>query len=667
MEILKFENGFKITYKGIDLISHSKDKPFMYVGTGIADYNMYRGNFKISDYLVEKIALLDYEIEQENNKVDIKLSRNNICYVNLCIEENKSNLLVNFTDYSRNINRIWIRIAAESDEHVYGCGEQFSYFDLRGKKFPLFTTEQGVGRNKKTLITALADIYDDAGGDYYSTFYPQPTFISNKKYFCHVDESTYMNFDFTNENYHELEIWNVPNRIYFGAENNYKILLQNLTQLLGRQTVLPDWVIEGICLGIQGGTDVVKGKVERALKSGIKVTGVWCQDWEGKRITSFGKRLMWNWIWDKNLYPGLDKYIKELNEKGIKFLGYINPYLATDGSLYKEAAEKGYIVKRNDGSEYVIDAGEFYVGIVDLTNPDAFNWYKGIIKKYMIDFGISGWMADFGEYLPIDVKLYNNISGEKMHNLWPVLWAKVNREAIEEAGKTEEIIFFMRAGYSGCGRYNLITWAGDQNVDWSIDDGLASVIVAALSLGMSGMGIHHSDIGGYTTLFDMKRSKELLLRWTDFAAFTPIMRTHEGNRPADNWQFDSDEETLKHFERMTKIHSMLKPYIKEALIENANYGIPVMRPLFLNYEEDKNLYDLKYEYMLGDDLIVAPVYESSKSSWKAYLPRDKWVHLWSKNEYDGGYIEVESPIGYPPVFYKKNSKYEELFKNISMI
>lgn len=666
MEVLKFENGFKITYKGIDLISHSKEKPFIYAGTGKADYKMYRGNFKISDYLVEKIALLDYEIAEEKNKVNIKLSRNNICYVNLCIEEN-NNLIVNFNDYSKDINRVWIRINAYCDEHVYGCGEQFSYFDLRGKKFPLFTTEQGVGRNKKTLITALADIYDDAGGDYYLTFYPQPTFVSSRKYFCHVDDSSYMNFDFTNDNYHELEIWSVPEKIYFGAECNFKKLLGNLTELLGRQEVLPDWAIEGIWLGIQGGTDVVKGKVDRAIEKGVKVTGVWCQDWEGKRITSFGKRLMWNWIWDKNLYPDLDKYIKELNEKGIRFLGYINPYLATDGSLYKDAAEKGYIVKRNDGSEYIIDAGEFYVGIVDLTNPDAFEWYKGVIKKYMIDFGLSGWMADFGEYLPVDVKLYNNVSGEKMHNLWPVLWAKVNREAVEESGKLGEAVFFMRSGYSGSGRYNLITWAGDQNVDWSLDDGLASVITAALSLGMSGMGIHHSDIGGYTTLFEMKRSKELLLRWTDFAAFTPIMRTHEGNRPSDNWQFDSDEETLKHFERMTKIHYMLKPYIKEALIENADYGIPVMRPLFLNYEEDKNLYDLKYEYMLGDDLIVAPVYESSKNTWKAYLPQGNWVHLWSNKEYDGGYIEVEAPIGYPPVFYKKNSKYEELFKNISRI
>ncbi|MDL5555244.1 glycoside hydrolase family 31 protein, partial [Klebsiella pneumoniae] len=105
------------------------------------------------------------------------------------------------------------------------------------------------------------------------------------------------------------------------------------------------------------------------------------------------------------------------------------------------------------------------------------------------------------------------------------------------------------------------------------------VVPAALSLAMTGHGLHHSDIGGYTTLFEMKRSKELLLRWCDFSAFTPMMRTHEGNRPGDNWQFDGDAETIAHFARMTTVFTTLKPYLKEAVALNAKSGLPVMRPL----------------------------------------------------------------------------------------
>ena len=109
------------------------------------------------------------------------------------------------------------------------------------------------------------------------------------------------------------------------------------------------------------------------------------------------------------------------------------------------------------------------------------------------------------------------------NNAWPALWAKCNYEALEETGKLGEILFFMRAGSTGSQKYSTMMWAGDQNVDWSLDDGLASVVPAALSLAMTGHGLHHSDIGGYTTLFEMKRSKELLLRWCDFSAFTPIL------------------------------------------------------------------------------------------------------------------------------------------------
>jgi len=283
----------------------------------------------------------------------------------------------------------------------------------------------------------------------------------------------------------------------------------------------------------------------------------------------------------------------------------------------------------------------------------------------MIEFGLSGWMADFGEYLPVDAVLYSKINAEKAHNLLPTLWAKLNRAAIEETDKLGEIVYFMRSGYSGAGRYNTMTFSGDQNVDWSLDDGLASVITSALSLGMSGMGLHHSDIGGYTTIFDMKRSKELMMRWTEMAAFTPMMRTHEGNRPKDNWQFDSDDETLLFLAKMVKIFTKLAPYIKEAVKENSKKGIPVMRPLFIHYENDKKTYDIKYEYLLGRDLLVAPVYESGKDRWKVYLPKDNWVHLWNGTKFNGGEIEVEAPIGKIPVFYRKSSKYEDLFKEIT--
>ncbi|MFA9398395.1 MAG: alpha-glucosidase, partial [Clostridiaceae bacterium] len=363
----------------------------------------------------------------------------------------------------------------------------------------------------------------------------------------------------------------------------------------------------------------------------------------------------------------LDIKIKELNKNDVKFLGYINPYLAIEGKQFKEADENGYLVKNSTGETYRIDMGAFLAGIVDLTNEKAFEWYKNEIKINMIDFGLSGWMADFGEYLPTDAVLYSNESAEKIHNLYPMLWAKLNKEALEETGKKDDIFFFTRSGYSGTQKYSTMMWAGDQNVNWSLDDGLPSVIVSALSLAMTGYGLQHSDIGGYTTLFSMKRTKELFQRWAEFAAFTPLMRTHEGNRPDDNWQFDHDEETLLHFAKMTRVHKELKIYIKDLVRENSLKGIPVMRPLFIHYEQDEKAYITKYEYMFGKDILVAPVIKKGETKKDVYLPKDNWVNLFTGEENDGGIIKVACPIGVIPVFYRRDSKYSDLFKKIKDI
>ncbi len=476
-----------------------------------------------------------------------------------------------------------------------------------------------------------------------------------------------MNFDFSAPEYHELALWEDKATLRFECADTYISLLEKLTALLGRQPELPDWIYDGVTLGIQGGTEVCQKKLDTMRNAGVKVNGIWAQDWSGIRMTSFGKRVMWNWKWNSENYPQLDSRIKQWNKEGVQFLAYINPYVASDKDLCEEAAKRGYLAKDASGGDYLVEFGEFYGGVVDLTNPEAYAWFKEVIKKNMIELGCGGWMADFGEYLPTDTYLHNGVSAEIMHNAWPALWAKCNYEALEETGKLGEILFFMRAGSTGSQKYSTMMWAGDQNVDWSLDDGLASVVPAALSLAMTGHGLHHSDIGGYTTLFEMKRSKELLLRWCDFSAFTPMMRTHEGNRPGDNWQFDGDAETIAHFARMTTVFTTLKPYLKEAVALNAKSGLPVMRPLFLHYEDDAHTYTLKYQYLLGRDILVAPVHEEGRSDWTLYLPEDNWVHAWTGEAFRGGEVTVNAPIGKPPVFYRADSEWAALFASLKSI
>ena len=666
MQLNYTESAFTLSHKGRLVLKHSVSEPAFYLGIGEATYDMYRGNFDISDYLTQRLPLRKFTVEKAVNGyiLGFAISDQDACFT-LTIEETaEGRLKVAFACHNQEYNRFWVRVAADKEERVYGCGEQMSHFNLRGKTFPLWTSEPGVGRNKSTYVTWQADVKDRAGGDYYTTNYPQTTFVSDKKYFCHLQTTAYADFDFTHDNFHELQCWEMPEYLLFDSAESFPELMENLTAFFGRQPELPEWIYNGVILGIQGGTETVWNKLEAVKSAGVPVTGVWCQDWQGIKYTSFGKRLEWNWQWNSKVYPDLDKQIHVMKEAGVRFLGYINPYVLENFPLYNEAKEKGYLATREDGSDYVVDFGEFDCGVVDFTNPDACEWYKGVIQKEMIDFGLDGWMADFGEYLPTDCALANGRSAELEHNDWPRRWAKVNYEAIAERGKTDDIFFFMRAGAAGMQRYCHSLWAGDQSVDWSMDDGLASVIPAALSSGMMGNGLHHSDIGGYTTLHGMKRSKELFMRWAEMAAFTPVMRTHEGNRPGDNHQFDSDEETLKHFAAMIRLYTHLKSYMKSAVRENAAKGMPVQRPLFMHYEHDEESYDIQYQYLLGRDLLVAPVHQQGVSTWNVYLPEDQWIHVWSGRKFSGGWVEVDAPLGQPPVFYRENSAQAELLAGL---
>ena len=314
-------DSFTLHFQQRLILTHSKDNPCLWIGSGIADIDMFRGNFSIKDKLQEKIALTDAIVSQSPDGWLIHFSRGSDISATLNISaDDQGRLLLELQNDNLNHNRIWLRLAAQPEDHIYGCGEQFSYFDLRGKPFPLWTSEQGVGRNKQTYVTWQADCKENAGGDYYWTFFPQPTFVSTQKYYCHVDNSCYMNFDFSAPEYHELALWEDKATLRFECADTYISLLEKLTALLGRQPELPDWIYDGVTLGIQGGTEVCQKKLDTMRNAGVKVNGIWAQDWSGIRMTSFGKRVMWNWKWNSENYPQLDSRIKQWNQEGVQFL-----------------------------------------------------------------------------------------------------------------------------------------------------------------------------------------------------------------------------------------------------------------------------------------------------------------------------------------------------------
>ena len=659
--ISDIENGFVINFKKRPVITHSKNRPCVSLGEGKGRFKMSHGSFKIKDRVKKRQFLKNWKVlENQQDKAVIQFEE--ILTMTFRVENDR--LSISFVNQKRESNRFWFYINADKLEHIYGCGEQYSKLDLKGQKVPIWVEEQGVGRGHD-LITLLAEMAYGAGGDWYTTYFPQPTFVSSDNYFCHVDTSAYSLMDFSRKDFHTIHVWDIPERIVLDVKTSATETIESLSDLLGRQPALPDWSHDGIWLGVQGGRDVVQKKLDDARQAGVPVAALWAQDWVGKRITSFGKQLMWDWKYDEETYPDLPSYIQQLNNENVKLLGYINCFLAIEGDLYKEASAKGFLVKKLDGSEYHVHITDFPAAIIDITNPDAREWTKEVIKRNMIGIGLSGWMADFGEYLPTDAVLHSGESAETYHNRYAAEWAKVNMEALVETGTLGKVSFFSRAGYTGSSRYSTNIWAGDQLVNWSMNDGLATVIPAGLSLGFSGIGMYHSDIGGYTTVTWIKRSRELFMRWAEHAAFSPVMRSHEGNRPDVNWQFNSDSETLKHLAKMVQSHVLLKPYILHCQAEYIEKGLPLMRHPYIHYENDEQLHQLQYQYLFGRDMLVAPVYKKGKRKQKVYLPDDTWVHAWTGEEYQGGWYRVKAPLGEPPVFYRKGSEFAETFAKLS--
>jgi len=182
---------------------------------------------------------------------------------------------------------------------------------------------------------------------------------------------------------------------------------------------------------------------------------------------------------------------------------------------------------------------------------------------------------------------------------------------------------------------------------------------------MSGYGVHTCDAGGYTTLFHLARDKELLLRWLEFACFTPVMRTHEGNRPDTNVQLYSDAELISASARLSRLHTELLLYMRHCVEENSELGLPVMRGLFMAAPNEDRAYQREnYSYLLGSDVLVAPVVKQGETKRTVWLPEGEWRHLWS-GEGCFGTVTVDAPLGKPPVFYRADSAFAGLFEKLS--
>lgn len=552
---------------------------------------------------------------------------------------------------------------------VFGGGAQFTHLDLRGRALPLLTAEQGVGRGAQPL-TSYTEAFGGAGGEWWSTYAPVPGFVTTDLAGFMLLGTAPARFDFRRPGVGCVRYYGARLEAAAYAAATPAALLELHTRVGGRMPPLPDWAHAGAIVGLQGGDEKVERVVQGLRAAGAPLAGVWLQDWVGSREVPFGTRLWWDWQRDPVRYPDWHGMRERLASQGVRLLTYVNPFIAPMDerpggrpALFEAAEAAGYFVRRAGGGTYLTDQGDFVAGLIDLSNPAARAWYLETLAANLAESGANGWMADFGEGLPLDARLHGGEAIE-WHNRYPEAWADFNRDlrarvAELAGGAAADYVTFFRSGYTRSPGSAGLFWLGDQTVTWDRFDGMRSALTGLLSSGFSGFALNHGDVGGYTSTLPplprIVRSPELLARWAELMAFTAVLRTHEGNRPQHNTQVYTDEETRAAFARAARLHLGWRELRVRLMDEAYACGMPVARHPWLQYPDDPACADLTRQFFLGPDLLVAPVLEPGARTVLAYLPAGSgvWRHRWTHARFeagDGAWVEVPAPLGQPGLF-----------------
>jgi alpha-glucosidase len=563
------------------------------------------------------------------------------------------------------VNLFRLRIQAQADESIFGLGERGSRIDLKGRRLRLWVDEKGSLREGEGA--SLAARFGKGGQAFRASSFPVPTFVSSHDYWCSMDAPSFVAFDFRRRAVTTLESWAMPREITLGARKRATAVAADLANLSGKQPSLPSWTWDGAWLGLDPGhcgVEAMAAEVEACLSAGVKLAAVWSEGIVDKKQSALRRRPAWDSAAALALAPAFTDQASRWREAGIRYIGWADPYIDPAGPLYSFANSSRFLVRNQDGGACLVPVTGGHLAMVDLTNPEARAWLKGLLASNLGAAGPAGWVAESGGLLPADAVLASGEDARLMHNSWPILWAKVAAESLAEARRGGEGAFLMRSGWVGSARLVPSVFAGERCATFSRVDGLPSIVPAALSLGLSGIGSFHSEVGGSKPLPRGGRTKEVLLRWMEIAAFSPLFRTRGASPNEVKGRFHADAAWLGQLARMSEIHAALKSYHISVAEEYLAKGLPEIRHAWLHYEKEEALRTRENQYLYGSDLLVAPAVTPGRELTELCLPDDEWVHLWSSRNFRGGLVTVESPVGCPAVFYRASSPFASLFDSV---
>ncbi|KAI8833369.1 glycosyl hydrolases family 31-domain-containing protein [Chytridium lagenaria] len=538
-----------------DLLATVPGVPFVCAAMGEDDFTEGYGTFKIIDhdfYMTETQSIDVFQLKTDDDG-----------------------------DIEERYHKVFLKFASTPEERFFGFGEQLTHFDLKGHKIPIMVREDGVGRGVQPVTAVTNLVFGPyAGGDAVSAYKPVPFFVTSKLRCLFLESNDYSMFDLTDPDRVTIKIaapLAVGRLIYGKSPLN---IVEEYTSYAGRMEPLPDWALEGVIAGIQGGEEKVLGIVKKMQEAGVPLAALWLQDWCGKReqrvLGRILKRLWWNWESDPVLYPNWPTFVKNLEKQNIHMLTYVNSFLAdvelggkpTYGrNLYKEALDKNYLVKDETGEHPLsISSGpNFRAGLVDLFNLDAFEWLKNVmVDQVFKEPGVKGYMSDFAEFLPPGTYLSDGLRRRRRIII-----------ITRKDGRCCRKGCWRRSGFTRSPGITRLFWTGDQLVSWDGCDGIKA-------------GLNHSDVGGYSGLMlnllacalGTGEPRNFCLDGWSWEPLEPCLEHTREVCLKANAQFYDDKETLAHMARCAKIFASLKAYKKILMDQAAAWGYPMISTCF---------------------------------------------------------------------------------------
>lgn len=621
---------------------------------------------------------LNYPLVTELGHVQVTLSSNPL---RLAVKRESDGLVLETIEPIRVLTRAdgtvlqcKLEFRSPSNEAFYGFGERFNAFDQRGSRLDNYVYGQYTGQGKRSYI-------------------PVPFFISSRGYGYWLATDCQAEFDLAAA---RSDCWAVTGqmddplvglemKIFF--QMHPRSIIQAFTDLTGKPKLPPAWVF-GLWMSSNdwnSQAEVLRQlhlTQQHQIPASVLVIEAWSDeinfyiwnDAEYQQKPSSQNYSMADFDFPaEGHWPDLKEMIDELHQADVRLVLWQIPVIKhgearenLDDRLnlkdQEYAIQHGYVVKKADGSPHRVEAHmPWFAGslVLDFTNPEAADWWLKKREYLLTELGIDGFKTDGGEHIwDSETKFYNGLRGSRGINTYPIAYELAYQRFLQ-THRREDYVLFSRAGYTGAQRVPC-HWAGDENSTW---DAFRASIRAMLNVGLSGVPFMGWDIAGFAGPIP---GSELYLRATAFSVFCPIMQYHsDGNgrripsRDRTPWNIQeqtNDPNVIPVFRDFANLRMNLLPYIFGQAWESSQSGVPLMRPLVLEYPADETCKEYPYEYMFGEALLVAPVTEDNAYPWSVYLPSGEWSDFWTGETYQGPRVmDMDVPRDRIPVFQKRGS------------